>query len=134
MILLYLLYFIDKIITFLFNMFVLVYQQHIWESVCISSIQSMKFLEYSSLDRCEICLWSELVQDLNPHHLLSYMIYFPLNVSWWLFRCKPHGFFPSINLFLSNLNLGESTIKGCLEAYSCKFVVWLTAFLLIFLS
>ncbi|XP_039135590.1 repressor of RNA polymerase III transcription MAF1 homolog [Dioscorea cayenensis subsp. rotundata] len=26
----------------------------------------------------------------------------------------------SINLFLSNLNLGESTIKGCLEAYSCK--------------
>ncbi|OAY47220.1 repressor of RNA polymerase III transcription MAF1 homolog [Manihot esculenta] len=26
----------------------------------------------------------------------------------------------SINEFLSNLNLGERTIKGCLEAYSCK--------------
>ncbi|KDP34981.1 hypothetical protein JCGZ_09269 [Jatropha curcas] len=25
-----------------------------------------------------------------------------------------------INEFLSNLNLGERTIKGCLEAYSCK--------------
>ncbi|XP_058769468.1 uncharacterized protein LOC131643294 [Vicia villosa] len=25
-----------------------------------------------------------------------------------------------LNDFLSNLNLGESTIKGCLEAYSCK--------------
>ncbi|EEF24930.1 conserved hypothetical protein, partial [Ricinus communis] len=25
-----------------------------------------------------------------------------------------------INEFLSNLNLGERTIQGCLEAYSCK--------------
>lgn len=30
--------------------------------------------------------------------------------------CSSH----SINEFLSNLNLGERTIKGCLEAYSCK--------------
>ncbi|KAJ9140839.1 hypothetical protein P3X46_031436 [Hevea brasiliensis] len=27
----------------------------------------------------------------------------------------------SINEFLSNLNLGERTIKGCLEAYSCNY-------------
>uniref|UniRef100_A0A2P2MM68 Uncharacterized protein n=1 Tax=Rhizophora mucronata TaxID=61149 RepID=A0A2P2MM68_RHIMU len=26
-----------------------------------------------------------------------------------------------LNDFLSNLNLGERTIKCCLEAYSCKF-------------
>jgi len=25
-----------------------------------------------------------------------------------------------LNVFLGHLNLGERTIKGCLEAYSCK--------------
>ncbi|KAK6931592.1 hypothetical protein RJ641_003385, partial [Dillenia turbinata] len=31
--------------------------------------------------------------------------------------------FSSINDFLSLVNLGECTIKGCLEAYSCKHTV-----------
>lgn len=30
-------------------------------------------------------------------------------------------FFPRINDFLSHVNLGERTIEGCLEAYSCKY-------------
>lgn len=28
-----------------------------------------------------------------------------------------------LNVFLGHLNLGERTIKGCLEAYSCKHLV-----------
>lgn len=29
--------------------------------------------------------------------------------------------FPRINDFLSHVNLGERTVEGCLEAYSCKY-------------